>query len=166
MPSSGDNQEMGLRMEKTFNFNRPTKTSVVVDETGISISRKGVLNALNIGLIGSKGIPFTSITAIQLKEGTGLTNGYIQFSILGGKEQKGGVLAATQDENTIMFTKAQNDDAKELKALIESRIKAAQPASAPAASPVQQIKEMKELLDAGIITGEQFEMKKNEILGL
>ena len=39
-------------------------------------------------------------------------------------------------------------------------------ASAPAASPVEEIKKYKELLDMGIITQEEFEEKKRQLLGL
>ena len=35
-----------------------------------------------------------------------MSNGYIQFTIVaGGNESRGGILAATKDENAIMFTK-------------------------------------------------------------
>lgn len=34
------------------------------------------------------------------------------------------------------------------------------------ASPAEQVKQMKELLDMGIITEEEFEKKKKELLGL
>ncbi|BDP60172.1 hypothetical protein EfmJHP38_11100 [Enterococcus faecium] len=34
-----------------------------------------------------------------------MSNGYIQFTLLGGNESRGGILAATKDENTVMFTK-------------------------------------------------------------
>src|SRR3970040_1531201 len=36
-----------------------------------------------------------------------LANGYIQFAFQGGAEAKGGLFQATQDENSVMFTKSQ-----------------------------------------------------------
>lgn len=33
----------------------------------------------------------------------------IQFTLLGGNESRGGILAATKDENTVMFTKYWNE---------------------------------------------------------
>ena len=42
----------------------------------------------------------------------------------------------------------------------------AEPATAPAAIPVEQLKALKELLDAGILTQDEFDRKKKELLGL
>ena len=42
----------------------------------------------------------------------------------------------------------------------------AEPAPAPAAIPVEQLKALKELLDAGILTQDEFDRKKKELLGL
>ena len=46
---------------------------------------------------------------------------------------------------------------------------AAQPAAAPAMSVAEQmetLKSLKELLDAGILTQEEFDLKKKQVLGL
>ena len=37
---------------------------------------------------------------------------------------------------------------------------------APASSPVEEIKKYKELLDMGIITQDEFDIKKKQLLGL
>lgn len=70
----------------------------------ITLIHKGVINFVNQGIKKEKIIPLKSITSIQLKK-PGMTNGYIQFDILGGIESKSGVFNATKDENTVMFSK-------------------------------------------------------------
>lgn len=49
-----------------------------------------------------------------MKKAGALTNGYIQFVILGSRESKGGLMAATQDENTVMFAKKEQKMADEI----------------------------------------------------
>ena len=69
----------------------------------IRISRKGIGAFILQGLKGDKDIYLSQISSIQFKKTGTFTNGYIQFSFLGGQETKGGIFDATKDENTIMF---------------------------------------------------------------
>lgn len=89
-------------MNHTYELKGAGHTFLDVNESSITIRRKGMLNFINQGLKGEKAIPLSSIRAIQIKK-PGLTSGYIQFSITGGNESKGGVFEATADENTVMF---------------------------------------------------------------
>ncbi|MEY8538381.1 SHOCT domain-containing protein [Lactococcus muris] len=154
-------------MTESFEIKRPGKVIVEVTDFGIIISRKGIINAINVGLTGDKTIPFSSIKAVQLKK-AGLTNGYIQFSILGGNEQKGGVIAATKDENTIMFSKKYESVAMELKSIVESNINSnlVAPKNKNQKEQLEQIQTLKTLLDSDIITKEEFEQKKKQLLNL
>src|SRR5688500_9311454 len=63
----------------------------------VELTPKGVVGVLNRGLKSTKTITFVSITAIQHKR-AGFTVGYLQFSLHGGLESKGGVTAAVKDE--------------------------------------------------------------------
>lgn len=157
-------------MNKTYFVKRAGKTYIDVDELGITIRRKGMLNLMNQGLKGEKTIPFSSISAVQLKK-PGITSGYIQFSVLGGNESKGGVTAAVKDENSVMIAGQDEYDAMlELKSYIEKKIlernTPQQASQENSKSPVEQVKELKELLDMEIITQEEFDLKKKELLGI
>lgn len=138
-------------MEKQFVFGYPGNATVTTTEFGITIARKGVLNAITKGVTGAKHIPFSSLAAVQFKVATGFTNGYIQFSVLGGRERLGGFYAATQDENSIVFMRQDAAKALELKDLVERGIRTAHstPAVPTNDSPAAQVKEHKELLDLG-----------------
>ncbi len=155
-------------MSEVFEFKSAGKYMVTVDEYGVAIQQKGVLNALAVGITGTKQLPFTSMTAVQFKP-AGLLSGYIQFTVLGGNEAKGGVFQAAGDENTIMFAKKEQDEANRLKTLVEGKIRDSQAGKASPGQQVksaaEQIREFKELLDMGAITQEEFELKKSQLLG-
>lgn len=93
-----------------------------VFENRVVMERKGVLGTLVHGFAGSKTIPFKSLYSIQFREATSLTNGYIQFGILGGNERQGGFFQAADDENSIFFTKEHSEVASQIKNYIESHI--------------------------------------------
>lgn len=135
----------------------------------IIISRKGMLGFMTQGLKGDKEIPLANITAIQMKQ-PGLTRGYIQFSIHGGIENRGGVFDATKDENTVMFSAGQRKDFEQAKTLIDQYRAALSSAQhAPAAAPLSAADELAKwaaLREQGVITAEDFEAKKRQLLGL
>ncbi|WP_346206779.1 DUF4429 domain-containing protein [Caldifermentibacillus hisashii] len=135
--------------------------------TKIVIKRKGMLAKMTQGLKGEKEILVNQITSIQFKKAGSLTNGYIQFSFSGGKENKGGLFDATQDENTIMFNKKQMPDFEKIKAAVEEKINEYHhPASTQPVDIADQIKKLADLRDNGILTEEEFQAKKKQLLGI
>ena len=135
-------------------------------EDKVIIIRKGVLAKMTQGFTkGEKTIYLRQITGIQLKLGGNLVNGYIQFTLPGGNEKGKGAFEATQDENSIMFKKKDNDIAIKIKDKLEEL---QQRDSSPKTniSGADEIKKYKELLDCGIIKEEEFSKKKKELLGI
>lgn len=149
----------------------------------IIIERKGVISFLTQGLKGNKTIYLSDISSIQFKNAGVFTNGYIQFSFYGGKENKGGLLDATKDENTVMFTSAQEKDFAILKHrinLVLSNLKKAKMKSNEMSqnnketekinrnetSYLFELEKLGELRDRGILTEEEFNQKKKQLLGL
>ena len=138
-----------------------------VYENKIVITRKGVSAFLTQGLKGEKTIPIDSLTNIQFKA-AGILNGYIQFSVTGEVSSKGGAFAAGYDENTVFFKKNNLKVAEDIRAFLEERIlnkSSSSPMTQPLSS-ADELKKFKELLDAGIITQEEFDAKKKQLLGL
>ncbi|MFJ7730655.1 DUF4429 domain-containing protein [Lysinibacillus sp. NPDC097231] len=154
-------------MPQVFEFRSNGKFTVTVDDYTIKIQPRGFSNFINKGgTKGEKSIPINSITAIQFKK-PGLTTGYIQFAYSGSSETKGGTLAAVKDENSITFVKRELQQAKALIALIETKRHARTSlAQAATLSTADEILKMKELLDAGILTKDEFEAKKKQLLGI
>lgn len=139
--------------------------SIVLTDTGVLIKR-GIKGALLGGgfLRGDKTIPYSSIVAVQLKK-AGLTAGYLQLTLAGGSEAKGGLFQATKDENTIMFYNWANKSFEEGKKLIEERISEAKHSS-KSGSHLDDLEKLAELKKKGIITDSEFNQKKKQLLGL
>jgi len=136
--------------------------SIVLTDNGVIIKRglAGIL--LGHGLKGDKTIPYSSITAIQLKK-AGLTAGYLQLSMQGGIESRGGLFKATRDENTIMFSNWDNKKFEEAKSIIEKRINGT---GQQTSNELNDLEKLAELKKKGIITEEEFSKKKKIILGI
>ena len=136
-----------------------------VYDTKLTITPKGVLGFLNKGLKGTKEIPFASITAMQLKK-AGLTRGYIQFTVPGGNESRGGIFSAVRDENTFMFVREHNDLMAEIKDFIERRtaeLRAPQSRPSPA-SLSDELQKFAHLHAQGILSAEEFQAAKNRLI--
>ena len=75
--------------------------TILLTDTGVIIKRgaKGFL--LGGGkLRGDKTIPYNSIVAVQLKK-AGLTAGYLQLTLKGGSEAKGGLRSSRKRSNIL-----------------------------------------------------------------
>src|SRR5690606_16477629 len=152
----------GNTMVKVFEFKSNGKFTVTVDDHNVKIQPRGMMNFLNKG--GSKGeksIPLKSITAIQFKEPK-LTTGYIQFAYSGSSETKGGTMSAVKDENTITFIKSELELARELVDLIESKRHENKSEPTQQLSAADELIKYKGLLDAGVLTQEEFYAKKKQ----
>lgn len=99
---------------------------ITLTKTRVIISRKGALGIMTQGMKGDKEIPIKNITAVQFKKTGGVTNGYLQLSLLGSSESKGGIFDATKDENTVMFSSKQQPNFEEVKRYIDAIIDGAQ----------------------------------------
>jgi hypothetical protein len=139
--------------------------TVELTDSYVIIRRKGVLGLLTQGLKGEKRIPYSSITSVQFKT-PGLTNGYIQFGVAGGIESKGGLFAATSDENTVMFTMRVRDQFGHLRDAVEHRCQAARQSGAVSdkPGPLAELAQLADLKDRGILTEAEFAEQKARLL--
>jgi hypothetical protein len=134
----------------------------------VCITPRGILGFLNKGMKGTKAIPFASITAIQFKEAGLFWNGFIQFTIPGGNESRGGLFAATQDENTFMFKAARggNKRASEIKNYIETeaqKLRTSHPSTST--SLADELQKLAALTAQGILSDSEFNAAKKRLLG-
>lgn len=98
--------------------------------SAVIIRREGALARMSQGS-GEKVIPLSSISAVQWKQPGRMTNGYIEFTIPGGREVRG-VSKNASNENAVIVTHKQAADFLALKSAVESAISGA-PAAQPAA---------------------------------
>lgn len=153
-------------MGKVLEFKAVGKTTVTLDGNFLRVKRKGFLNFANHGMDGEKTFDINNITGVQMKKAGAFTNGYLQFILIGSRESKGGLLAATKDENTIMFAKKEQKMADEIKAYVENIIANKGNAPTQKIDGADELRKYKSLLDDGIITEEEFQVKKKQILDI
>ena len=145
------------------------RSTLHVYEDYCEISGKaGTLNRTK----GTKKLYYSDLTSVQFKLPGAFFAGYIQFEYPGSDTTN---KSPYESENAVVFNKRDNVKLmEEIYKFVEKRIaeeKQAKRASAgtvlqQAASPAEEVKKMKELLDMGIITQEEFEAKKKQLLGL
>lgn len=155
-------------MKKEYQFGSfgQGKMFVEIKDGYLTIRRKGLTQILNQGLKGDKSININSITAVQVKK-PGITTGYLQFILMGSQESKGGVWSAISDENTVLIAnKKQYEKALEIKEYIEkyNNKPKTQQVQEFNSSVADELKKLKELLDDGILTQEEFDEQKRKIL--
>ena len=117
---------------------------------------------------GEKTIYYKDAIGVQYKPSS-ITDGYIQVETAAG-----GVTSSSSQyggENSIQFSgKDRNEEAEIIVNFIKNKIEEIK--NAPVGGIVQQfsaaeeLKKFKELLDSGIITQEEFNAKKKELLGI
>jgi len=129
----------------------------------IRISRKGILAILSQRLKGEKEILLSQISSIQFKAAGLMTNGFIQFAFVGGQETKGGLFNATQDENPVMLNKGQQPQFEAMNSVINERRKSGSPSASSVDIP-DQIRKLGEIREKGILTEQEFQTKKAELL--
>lgn len=141
---------------------------IEVYQDKITITPKGIMGFMNKGLKGTKTIPYSSISAIQFKESGAVFSGYMQFTILGGNESTGGIIAAARDENSFVFAgKKNNPLAAQIKNYIESKV---QELKTPKAAQAQgslpdELQKLATLRDSGVLSEEEFQAAKSRLIG-
>jgi hypothetical protein len=139
-----------------------------VDDQWVTIERKGAMAKMTQGLKGSKRIPIANITSVQFKKAGAMTSGYIQFSMMGSSESKGGLLNAQRDENSVSFNSRHAKEFEAIRDRIESVIATGQRTSAPAPAGgglADELKKLAELRDSGVLSEEEFATQKAKLLG-
>jgi hypothetical protein len=154
-------------MGKEYEFKAAGKTTVTIEDTFLRIKRKGAINFANHGMDGEKTLNISEISGVQMKEAGTFTSGYIQFIVKGSLESKGGLFAATKDENTVMFIKKEQNLAEEIKKYVEDFMANKNSGNSHfRVDAADEIRKFMSLLDDGIITEEEFQDKKKQLLGL
>lgn len=138
----------------------------------LTIQHVGALGRMTVGK-GVKRVPLASISAVQIKPAGPIMSGYIQFTLPGSNERRSEfgkqTFDAAGDENSIVFVRDQEPaflafrDALE-QAIAARHIPVAAVAPAPAPTVLDQIAQLAGLRDAGVLTAEEFDVKKAEFL--
>lgn len=145
-----------------------------VYEDCVSIAPKGFLGFAAKGMAGERKIFYKDITSVQFKPSSKLLSGFIEFYFAGHNttKQGGGLFAGTTNDNRFTFHNKYLEDMQKINDYIQGKINQPIAVATPIAPPqnsannLDELKQLKQLLDAGIITQEDFDAKKKQILGL
>ena len=134
------------------------------DGNTVKILRRGLIAKASHGLTkGDKSIPIKMISSIQFKKAGVVGSGYIQFAT-GAGESRGGLNEAVKDENSVLFWSASNEEFEAFKKVVQRRIDSLQNGGSGGSSPSARIRELKGLLDDGIISKKEFDEKKSKLM--
>ena len=140
---------------------------VETEKNGITISRKGLGGVFFHAFKGEKRIPYASISAVQFRPAGLFTVGYIQFTVLGGTEDRGALFNAAKDENSVLFERGQQDkDFRKLRAMVEEACEEYRNpvVSAPKVSLADELTKLADLKDRGVLTDIEFSEHKASLL--
>jgi hypothetical protein len=146
-------------------FAKGSNGLITIDGDWLTIDRTGFDRAGNSE--GVRRIPLASITAVQLRHGRVFMDGFIRFAFAGSPEFRGGLQNAMRDENAVTFRRGQAQGFNMIRAAVEHSIAAHHAGARTGAGEPdipEQIKELDELLDQKLITDEEFEAKKAQLL--
>ena len=169
-------ESRGEKQDYKYKIVAHTGTSLEVYENHIVINYMrtgGVISAaaniLTGGGTGGKRIAISDITSIQFKEPAGVTVGFIQFSYPGSVDKQGGIGNALDDENSIPISEENLSLAKQAVNYIETQrdnLRSSKGVVVQQQSSADELKKYKELLDSGVISQEEFDAKKKQLLGI
>lgn len=151
--------------------NAGKKLMVYEDRCVISAGKGFKSVMLGFSLNGDKEFYYSDITSVQFKN-LSMTSGYLEFEFPGSHS-----VNSYASENSFVFAASigtpryykLKEEMPKVYADIQKRVKEAKRnrgATVQALSPADELMKFKGLLDAGVITQEEFDRKKNQLLGL
>lgn len=155
----------------------PEHTIIDADDTGVTITRKGLRNLANRGKLGATKIPYWAIASVTYRKST-MFGGKLELNTVSGPQHNGGIggldpataFSAYGSATSIPFRNGKNKEMADLKDFIQQKVDEAhkpQPSvQANTTDPADEIAKLKKLADDGTITQAEFEAKKKQLLGL
>lgn len=117
---------------------------------------------------GDKEIFLDSITNVNFKSANSMTWGFIQFETTQNakKLSKGSLMFSPTDEYSINFSRKQQPEFEQLKSEINRLRDGVKPQATIPNTDIGELEKLANLKEKGIITQEEFDQKKKQILGL
>lgn len=141
----------------------------VYEDHCVRIAKKNALTLFvtNNFFAGEKKFYYSDLTSVQFRKPGAITDGYLEFEYPGSRS--GNNSGAYTSENAVSFAKSDLAKMEEIYNYIEGKIREYKNkgnAVVQETSSADEIIKFKALLDSGIITQEEFDAKKKQILGL
>jgi hypothetical protein len=130
----------------------------------VRIKRRNALGFLGLGSKIEKDILISKIVAIRFKKAGILADGYIQFIFeeRGPRDPESDI---ADDENVVIFRSGQQRDFEAMREAVEQKMTGTR-REAKESSNFDELERLAALLDRKIITEDEFNQKKKQLLGL
>ncbi len=144
--------------------------SIKVFEDKVIITVKAGIGSFLTGNVsdGEKTIYYSDVIGVQFKK-SGLQLGYLQLETASAQMNNKANNFFTENSFTFDTTTTTNEKMEEVAGYVKQRVEQIkQQKNNPTASlsPAEEIMKFKNLLDTGIISQEEFDTKKKQLLGL
>jgi len=165
-------------MKNTSMKAKGTNGQITADNEKVTISRKGFIGHMTQGFKGDRIIFYQDIKSVEFKKATIWMNGYIQFITNAelATHKKSGLIhssnEAIKDPNIVVFRAFKKEmvtDSEKMYEFIMSNLnkyKENSLSSTSSLSNADEITKYKKLLDDNVITQDEFNKKKQELLNL
>lgn len=178
LDSASNDLDSAQKQAVTVEVNVPEHVIITANSESVTINRKGMRSFANRGMNGEQLIPMASIIGVNFKK-AGFAAGQINFVTAAGNQNTSGAASmmggfangAYNKANNVVFRSGHNDEMTELKSFVDKQIMlrskpkpVAQTQSTNSAA--SEIRQFKQLLDDGIISQDEFDAKKKQLLGL
>lgn len=153
-----------------------TNGTIIVHDDKVVISRKGIFAFASQGAVGDRIYYYNDLKTVEYRK-PGMINGYMKFIVEGTNDinAKVNLMSTTkesaQDPNTVVlraFNSKVPKESEKMYNLIMQKIEECKNTDkigkSNNISTADEIMKFKNLLDEGIITQEEFEKKKQELL--
>lgn len=148
-----------------YSLTNSFKSTITVFYDSVKLDHKG---AILLGLPnGERTLFYDDFTSVEFQPNTLLRMGYIQFNVPGHKQNNAKNPAL--DEYSFAFKKNIELKAKRLyEQILENKknYKSSNETVINQVSAADEVLKLKQLLDAGVLTQDEFDTKKKQLLGL
>jgi hypothetical protein len=144
-----------------------TNGQIQLFEDRVRLGREGFGARMMLGVRGDREVLLSRISSVDFQPVGRFVDGYIQFVLVGEQEAEGVTSEPVGNENRVTFTRSQQAGFERLYLAIRQRIgrlMAGEAKEAP--SDLEYLERLASLRDKRIITEEEFNAKKRQILGL
>ena len=152
-------------------FAKGVNGQVTLLDDRIRIERKGGLAFVTYGFRGTKEILIREMTSIEYKDAGGVLNGHILFLYRGGRDVKTSVFgdnSITSNENAVIFDRNNQAAFDTLRGMLNNKMNQynnhQQVVIQTGPSYLDELKQLAELRDAGVITSDEFDQQKAKLL--
>lgn len=123
-------------------------------------------------LTDEKVVDIVDVESVEFSKASMWKNGYLSLGVKNEIKNSNGIRGAAKDLRSIVFFPKQNELAEKIYNHIRKLIEENKKNTVPVVNQVQtlsnadELRKYKQLLDDGIITQEEFDAKKKQLLGL